>query len=70
MKTTKLISFVDTTNGRRLTKANGRLFFCRGAGKCSDPAPEKRKKRCSDCVEGDMKETVRNLVDRIERGDA
>lgn len=51
------------------------LYFCRGPGKCGKTVNERkklsRKKRtCEDCVKGRDNETLEELMNRINRGDA
>lgn len=51
------------------------MYFCRGAGKCTKTEYERkkmsRKKQvCSDCVKGDDNESIQDVLDRINKGDA
>lgn len=48
-----------------------KLYACRGEGKgCKRNTFRARKKQCDDCVEGRDEETMQQLMDRMERGDA
>lgn len=51
------------------------LFFCRGPGKCTKTKPERKKlsrkqRVCEDCVRGQEDETLAQLAERMNRGDA
>lgn len=51
------------------------LYFCRGEGKCTKTKYERqkmlRKKQvCKDCIKGDENETLEQVLQRINRGDA
>lgn len=64
MADAKLLAYLDDRSMQ--------LFFCRGDGKCSRPAAqrERAKTHCSDCVAGRDEETLEQLVERIQRGNA
>lgn len=72
---------INTTEGDKLdsflVKEHGRweLYFCRGAGKCTKTLSQRMKLsrthgKCQDCVLGKEEETLQQLSDRIQRGDA
>jgi len=43
------------------------LYVCRGPGRCLDL---NRKEKCFDCVLADDEETLQEVLDRMDRGDA
>lgn len=51
------------------------MYFCRGPGKCTRTKAERKKlsrknRACPDCVRGDESETLAELQQRMQRGDA